>query len=73
MDRRHTSIRGRRLMLSGQSMRSTPRRPPPCGFGQHPAPNPMTLLVVEEQVGNTRAIHLHMFQLPKNWMTRVRA
>ena len=27
---------------------------------------PTALLVVEEQVGSTRAIYLHMFQLPKN-------
>ena len=30
---------------------------------------PMALLVIEEQVSNTRAIHLHMFQLPKNQIT----
>ena len=29
---------------------------------------PTALLVVEEQVSNTRAIHLHMFQLSKNWI-----
>ena len=27
---------------------------------------PMALLVIEEQVSSTRAIYLHMFQLPKN-------
>ena len=26
----------------------------------------IALLVIEEQVSNTRAVHLHMFQLPKN-------
>ena len=28
--------------------------------------SPMALLVVEEQVSSTRAVYLHMFQLPKN-------
>ena len=30
---------------------------------------PMALLVIEEQVSSTRAIHLYMFQLPKNRLT----
>ena len=30
---------------------------------------PMALLVIEEQVSSTRAIYLHMLQLPKNWVT----
>ena len=30
---------------------------------------PTALLVIEEQVSSTRAIHLHMFQLPKNQIT----
>ena len=30
---------------------------------------PMALLVVEEQVSSTRAIYLHMLQLPKNQVT----
>ena len=30
---------------------------------------PMALLVGEEQVSSTRAIHLHMFKLPKDWIT----
>ena len=29
----------------------------------------MALLVVKEQIGGARAIYLHMFQLPKNWVT----
>ena len=29
---------------------------------------PMALLVIEEQVSSTRAIYLHMLQLPKNWV-----
>ena len=29
---------------------------------------PTALLVIEEQVSSTRAIYLHMFQLPKNWI-----
>ena len=29
---------------------------------------PMALLVIKEQVSSTQAIHLHMFQLPKNWI-----
>ena len=29
---------------------------------------PMALLVIEEQVSSTRAIYLHMLQLPKNWI-----
>ena len=29
----------------------------------------MPLLVIKEQVGSTRAIYLHMFQLPKNQIT----
>ena len=27
------------------------------------------LLVVKEQIGSPQAIHLHMFQLPKEWVT----
>ena len=30
---------------------------------------PMALLVIEEQVSSTRAIYLHMLQLPKYWVT----
>ena len=30
---------------------------------------PMALLVVKEQIGSTQAIHLHVFQLPKHWVT----
>ena len=30
---------------------------------------PMALLVVKEQVSNSWAIYLHMFQLPQNWVT----
>ena len=28
-----------------------------------------TLLVIKEQIGSPRAIHLHVFQLPKDWVT----
>ena len=30
---------------------------------------PMALFVIKEQVSNTWAIYLHMFQLPENWIT----
>ena len=29
---------------------------------------PMALLVIKEQVSSAWAVHLHMFQLPKNWI-----
>ena len=30
---------------------------------------PMALLVVKEQIGSAQAVHLHVFQLPKDWVT----
>ena len=32
------------------------------------APIPMALLVIEEQIGSPRAVHLHVLQLPKDWV-----
>ena len=29
----------------------------------------MALLVIKEQIGSAWAIHLHVFQLPKDWVT----
>ena len=29
----------------------------------------MALLVIKEQIGSPQAIHLHMLQLPKDWVT----
>ena len=33
------------------------------------AQTPMALLVIEEQIGSPWAIHLHVLQLPKDWVT----
>ena len=29
----------------------------------------MALLIIKEQISSAWAVHLHMFQLPKNWVT----
>ena len=53
-------------------MRSTLKKPPPCEPRSHtwfPGPNPMALLVIEEQISSPQAIHLHVLQLPKDWVT----
>ena len=36
---------------------------------QYPGPNPDALLVIEKQIGSPQAIHLHVLQLPKDWVT----
>ena len=33
------------------------------------AQTPMALLVIEKQIGSPQAIHLHVLQLPKDWVT----
>ena len=69
----HASIRGRRLMVKWVEHEIHPEKSllhmsPDhiCGIL---AQTLTALFVIEEQIGSSEAIHLHVFQLPKDWVT----